>query len=178
VTSGTRERILGAAVGLLAEEGVFVGIHRIAGAAGVATMTVYRHFGDKDQLVARALDHAGRDCLGRLEERLQRYGSDPTDRFVGLQETLAEWLAGEGRKGSLIANAAAELRGQPDHPAQAVIAAHRRALRRRFGQLAEEAGLPDPERVAEELQMLVDAAGVATVADHRLPGPWLRFPRG
>jgi AcrR family transcriptional regulator len=178
VTSGTRERILGAAVGLFSEEGVFVGVDRIAEAAGVATMTIYRHFDDKDELVAAALDHASSACLGRLDERLAEYGNDPRARFVGLQETLAEWLAGEGRKGSLIANAAAELRGRPDHPAQAVIARHRRSLRRRFERLAEEAGLEDPGTVAEVLQMLVDAAGVATVADHRMPGPWLRFARG
>jgi AcrR family transcriptional regulator len=178
VTSGTQERILRAAVGLLAEEGVFVGVDRIAAAAGVATVTVYRRFGDKDRLVAAALDHAGRECLDRLDERLETYGSDPGGRFVGLQETLAEWLAGEGRQCSLIANAAAELRGRPGHPAHAVIARHRLALRRRFERLAEEAGLEEPGAVAEELQMFVDAVGVATVADHRMPGPWPRFPRG
>jgi AcrR family transcriptional regulator len=178
VTSGTHERILCAAVRLFAEEGVFISVDRIADAAGVATMTIYRHFDDKDALVAAALDHASRDCLGRLDERLAEYGSDPTDRFVGLQETLAKWLAGEGRKGWLIAYAAAELRGRSDHPAQAVIAEHRRSVRCRFERLAEEAGQEDPGTAAEELQMLVDAAGVATVADHRMPGPWLRFPRG
>jgi AcrR family transcriptional regulator len=33
-----------------------VGVHRIVGEAGVALMTLYRHFGDKDGLIVAALE--------------------------------------------------------------------------------------------------------------------------
>jgi AcrR family transcriptional regulator len=181
VTTGTRERILAATIRLLSEEGTHAAsIDRIAAEADVATATVYRHFATKDELVAAALDRSSRQCLIRLDRRLDEYGADPVDRFRGLRRTLDEWLAQEGHEGSLIANVAVDLRSVRNHPAWAVIAAHRRALRRSFERLAAAAGLEYPEQRAEELLRFIDAAGVAAIADRRPPDrpPDVQFDAG
>jgi hypothetical protein len=66
----------------------------------------------------------------------------------------------------LVANAATELRGEPDHPAQARIAQHRQALRQLLEDLAKASGAYDPAVLAAQLQVLVDGAVSAASVDH------------
>ena len=58
----------------------------------------------------------------------RRVGRRPRRRpsaLLHLWDVLGEWFAAEDFRGSLIANAAVELRARPDHPAHQVVAAHR-----------------------------------------------------
>jgi AcrR family transcriptional regulator len=55
-TTRTHERILDAATRLFADEGIHAtGVDRVIAEADVAPMTVYRHFGGKDDLVTATL---------------------------------------------------------------------------------------------------------------------------
>src|SRR5438067_1879928 len=47
---------------------------------------------------------------------------------------------------------------EPDHPARAVILAHKRAVRERLRALAATARARDPDLLAEQLQLLIDGA--------------------
>ena len=47
---------------------------------------------------------------------------------------------------------------EPDHPARAVILAHKRAVRDRLRALAAAAVARDPDLLAEQLQLLIDGA--------------------
>ena len=154
-----RERILTTAVALFHEEGIgAVGVNRVIGQADVAPMTLYRQFGSKDALVAAALEQWGVQWLHWLAEAMDRRGDDPQDRFDGLWDALTEWFAGDGFRGSFAANAATELRGEPDHPAHARIAAHRMAVRQLLEDLAKATGAHDAATLAGQLQVLVDGA--------------------
>jgi hypothetical protein len=93
-----------------------------------------------------------------LVEKLERHGDHADARYAGLWDVLEAWFASAGFHGSFVLNAAAELRSEPGHPAQAVIAAHRQALRQLLEDLAKSAGAHDPARVAVQLQVLVDGA--------------------
>jgi hypothetical protein len=75
----------------------------------------------------RAVERA-RGCTG-WPDAMDRRGDDPCDRFDGLWDELEAWFAEDGFRGSFVANAATELRSEPDHPAQAKIVQHRQALR-------------------------------------------------
>jgi AcrR family transcriptional regulator len=166
VSASPRERILTTATELFRKEGIAaVGVNRIIGEAEVAPMTLYRQFAGKDRLVAAALEHWGTQWLQLLAEALDRRGDDPRARFDGLWDTLEAWLASDGFRGSFIANGASELRSQPDHPAQPVIAAHRRALRQLLEDLTKVAGADDPAVLAAQLQVLVDGAIAAATVD-------------
>jgi AcrR family transcriptional regulator len=60
-----RERLLGVAIRLFLEEGIrAVGVHRIVDEAGVAPMTLYRHFGGKEGLVVAALEQWSAESIG------------------------------------------------------------------------------------------------------------------
>src|SRR5512132_1437703 len=166
VSARPRDRILTAATALFQSEGIgAVGVHRILGQADVAPMTLYRQFGGKDALVAATLEQWSIQWLHRLADAMDRRGDDPSDRFDGLWDELEAWFAEEGFRGSFVTNAATDLRGEPDHPAQAKIVQHRQALRQHLEDLAKSAGAHDPAVLAAQLQVLVDGAISAAAVD-------------
>lgn len=166
-----RERLLETATNLLYREGIqTVGINRIVAEAEVALMTLYRQFGDKDNLVAAALEHWSTQWLHWLADHIDRRGDDPEARFAGLWDALDEWFASDGFHGSFIASAATELRGEPEHPAHRVIEGHRLAMRHLLEDLAKAAGAHDPDELATHLQVIVDGATSVAMVD-RTPVP-------
>jgi AcrR family transcriptional regulator len=162
-----RERLLTTATALLDKEGIqSVGINRLIAEAGVALMTLYRQFGDKDTLVAASLQHWSTDWLQWLTEQLDRHGKDPEARFNGLFDALGDWFTGDRFHGSFIASAATELRGEPEHPAHRVIEGHRLAVRQLLEDLAKAAGSKAPGELATQLQVLIDGAIAMAAFDH------------
>ena len=168
-TTRTHEKILDAATRLFADEGIrATGIDRVIAEAGVAPMTVYRHFAGKDDLVTATLERWSERWLGWLRHEAWLAGADPAARLEALWDALEKWFADEGVRGSYVANVAIELRARPGHPAQAVVAAHRAALRRLLRDLLT-ADAPPPAAAVLQLQMLIDGAVAAAVVD-RQPG--------
>jgi AcrR family transcriptional regulator len=166
-----RERLLETATNLLYAEGIqAVGINRIVAEAEVALMTLYRQFGDKDKLVAAALENWSTHWLHWLADHIDRRGDDPKARFAGLWDALDEWFTSKGFRGSFIASAASELRGEPEHPAHRVIEGHRRAMRQLLEDLAKAAGAHDPSDAASQLQLIIDGATSVAMVD-RTPAP-------
>jgi AcrR family transcriptional regulator len=171
VSARPRDRILTTATELFSAEGIgAVGVNRIISRADVAPMTLYRQFGNKDALVAAALEQWSVAWLHRLADAMDRRGDDPGDRFDGLWDELEAWFASDGFRGSFVANAATELRSEPEHPAQSRIVQHRQALRQLLEDLAKSAGAYDPAVLAAQLQVLVDGAVAAASVD-RDPAP-------
>ena len=161
-----RDRILDAATRLFYQQGIeVVGVNQVIDEADVAPMTLYRQFGGKDALVAAALEQWSVQWLHRLSEAMDRRGDDPSDRFDGLWDELEAWFAADDFRGSFVANAATELRSEPDHPAQSRIVQHRQALRQLLEDLAKVAGAYDPAVLAAQLQVLLDGAVSAAAVD-------------
>jgi hypothetical protein len=89
----------------------------------------------------------------------------PRIRFDGLWDELEAWFDEEPFRGSLVANAATELRSEPDHPAQARIAQHRQALRQLLEDLAKSSGAYDPAVLSTQVRVLLDGAISAASGD-------------
>ena len=169
-TTRTHERILDAATRLFADEGIHAtGVDRVIAEADVAPMTVYRHFDGKDDLVTATLARWSERWLGWLRDEARLGGDDPGTRLDALWDALEKWFADERFRGSYVANVATELRAKPGHPAQAVVAAHRAALRELLRDLLTDGDAPPPAATVLQLQMLVDGA-VAAAAVDRQPG--------
>lgn len=167
-TTRPRERILAAATRLFADEGVHAtSVDRVIAEADVAPMTVYRHFGGKDELVTATLRSWSDDWLDRL--RAESSGGQAGSRLDGLWDAIEKWFADEGFRGSYVDNLATELRAKPGHPAQPAIAAHRAALRDLLREIAADAGAPSPDGAALQLHLLLDGATAVAVID-RQPG--------
>jgi AcrR family transcriptional regulator len=165
VAARPRDRILDAATRLFYDHGIkAVGVNRIIAEADVAPMTLYRQFGAKDELVAATIEQWSTHWLHWLNERIDQHGDDPKARLAALWDALGTWFAGDGFRGSLVDNAASELRSEPDHPAQRAITAHRMALRQLLEDLAKMAHARDHADLAAQLQVLVDGAVAVAAA--------------
>jgi AcrR family transcriptional regulator len=155
-----RARILAAANDLFYRHGIrAVGVEAIAEAATTNKMTLYRHFASKDELVAEYLRQSAKGadaCWQRFEQ------AHPGDALAQLRAWLAEManhLTKSDERGCALANAAVEL-PEKDHPARRVIEEFKRAQRTRLARLCRDAGLSEPEMLADELHILLEGARV------------------
>ena len=77
-----------------------------------------------------------------------------------LLKRASQFAAESAGRGCALANAAVEL-AAPRHPARRVVEAHKRRQRERLVALVREAGYARPERLADELFLLVEGARVS-----------------
>jgi AcrR family transcriptional regulator len=86
----TRERILAAALELLAEGGyASAGVQAVAARAKVATGSVYRHFASKDDLFTEAFRRAATRELAAVEAAASDDGRPITERIAAGAEAFA-----------------------------------------------------------------------------------------
>jgi AcrR family transcriptional regulator len=155
-----RSRILTAAAELFYRYGIrAVGVEAIAEAADTNKMTLYRHFASKDELVAEYLRQSANVADRCWERFAQAHPGDPLEQLLAWLEEMAHHLAEPDERGCALANAAIEL-PEKDHPARRVIEEYKRAQRARLVRLSEEAGLREPEMLADELHLLLEGARV------------------
>jgi AcrR family transcriptional regulator len=155
-----RERLLAVSAELFYRHGIrAVGVEAIAEAAGTNKMTLYRHFPSKDELVAEYLRQAAKDANQCWHAYEQAHHGDPLAQIRAWLAEMADHLANPGERGCALANAAVEL---PDkaHPARRVIEDYKIAQRNRLIDLCRDAGLSDPEMLADELHLLLEGARV------------------
>jgi len=156
-----RERILQAARELFYRDGInAVGVDAIATAAGTNKMTLYRHFSSKDELIAAYLSELAAEGEGAWAEARGAHPGDPDAQLRYLMRKVSQWASESSVRGCALANAAVEL-AERKHPARKVVEAHKRKQCERLVALVREAGYLRPERVADELFLLVEGARVS-----------------
>jgi AcrR family transcriptional regulator len=162
-----RERLLTAADELFYEHGVrSVGIDRVIEQADVSKATLYKAFGSKDELIRAYLERRHASRRERMLAAIGRYET-PRDRLLGVFDVLATSSADPGFRGCAFVNASAE--SEPGGSVEAASDESRAWLRALFTELAEAAGVREPEGFARALTMLYDGATVAARMD-RDPG--------
>lgn len=155
------ERILDAAHQLFYRDGIrAVSVDAVAAAAGTNKMTLYRHFGSKDELVAEYLRGCSAHADALWETARAAHPADPQAQLRMLLRHVSRFADGPGGRGCPLANAAVEL-PERRHPGRKVIEAHKRRSRERLEQLCREAGYAQPARLADELFLLVEGARVS-----------------
>ena len=153
-----RERILQTARELFYRDGInAVGVDAIAAAAGTNKMTLYRHFASKDELVAAYLKDLADEGEALWDEARAAHPGDADAQLRFLMRRVSQFAAESTGRGCALANAAVEL-AERKHPARKVVEAHKRRQCERLIALCREAGYARPERVAEELFLLVEGA--------------------
>jgi AcrR family transcriptional regulator len=161
-----QERILAAAKILFYRNGIqATGVEELAGAAGVSKRTLYKLFPGKDQVVAAYLERMNQD-LTTNERSLLRDDLPPRERLLAL---FRHPPASAPFRGCPFHNAAVEL-ATPDHPARAVVLAHKQAVLRLLIETARQAGVDDPETLGHQLAVLFEGAtALATSIDDVAP---------
>ena len=160
-TPPPRQRILAAARELFYRRGIHaVGVDAIAEAARTNKMTLYRHFASKDELVAECLRELVREVDAGWDAIAAACPGDPRGQLLAWLQHISEWIAGEAGRGCALANAAIEL-PDLDHPARRVIRDHKSAVRQRLTELCRDAGLDDPESLADQVFLLCEGVRAA-----------------
>jgi AcrR family transcriptional regulator len=155
-----RERIVACAQDLFHRHGIRgVGVETIAEAAGTNKMTLYRHFGSKDDLVCECLSSKGRKADEIWADIEAASPGDPVGQLYGYLGRVAKFIA-EDERGCDLANAAVELT-EAGHPGLKVIGEFKKRQRDRLARLCEAAGASQPGLLADAIVLLIEGARVS-----------------
>jgi AcrR family transcriptional regulator len=131
----------------------------IAEAADTNKMTLYRHFESKDLLIAAYLRTLAREADVMWDELARAHPGDALAQLRAWVECIGKMMAESGDRGCALANAAVEL-PEKDHPARVVIEEHKTHQRENIAALCRAAGFINPERLADEIFLLLEGARV------------------
>jgi AcrR family transcriptional regulator len=144
---GARERILSASQQLFPDRGInCTGVDQLCAVAEVSKRTLYQHFAGKDELIAEYLRRFDPDVLPEVFDRADLA---PRERLLAVFDIHAPLCPFIG--------AAVEIQ-DPGHPARVLARDYKRAFAARLTETAREAGAIDPERLGEQLALLLDGA--------------------
>ena len=161
-TGDARERILSSAYTLFCRHGIrAVGVDTIIERSGVAKMTVYRHFGSKDDLVLAVLDRREQLWTRKwLEREVRRRAERPVDRLLAIFDVFDEWFHRRDFEGCLFVNALLEIDDRK-HPIHIACREQLARIREFLIELATEAGVADPDDFARQWHILMKGSIVS-----------------
>jgi len=159
--ASTRDRLLDAAAQLFYSQGIGVGVEALCRAAGVSKRSMYQLFDSKDEVMAASLERMAPGYWASLapSDHDQR---GPRVRILHVFERLEEQAASPDYRGCPFVAAAVEVK-RPDHPAALTARKYKDALTGFFEREAEQAGVPQPALLAQQLTMVFDGASARAV---------------
>jgi AcrR family transcriptional regulator len=154
----TRQRILGIAGDLFFRNGYrAVGVDTIVKEAGIAKMTLYRHFPSKDDLIVAYLEEVNRLFWDWFDEAIEPNAGKPRDQLVAVFGALEKLVKSPQCYGCAFLVAASEF-PELDSPGHQVALNHKQAVRDRMRDLADQAGARTPDALADQLLLLMDGS--------------------
>jgi AcrR family transcriptional regulator len=162
-TSEARQRILETADRLFYQNGVrAVGIDRIIAEAGVAKMSLYKHFPSKDDLIVAVLQYREGQVLEFFRASMERHGRRTRDKLRAFFAALKEWFESPGFRGCAFQNAAVEL-ADPAHAGTQFVRDHKRRFTEILRGFVEESVGKSATRLVPMIALLVEGAIVTAV---------------
>jgi AcrR family transcriptional regulator len=153
-----RDRILDAARDLFRKHGIRgVGVDAIASAADSNKMTLYRHFGSKDDLIVACLQAATREWDGFWKGLEDRNPDDAEAQLADWIDRVAEGIRSGGDCNCEILSAAFQLMPD-DGSALKVINEFKTRQRERLALICQAAGIDDSELLTTTLVLLIEGA--------------------
>jgi len=163
--SDARQRVLATADRLFYAEGIHsVGVDRIIAEAGVAKMTLYKHFPSKDDLVLAVLRQREESVTEFFSQAIEKHASKRVDPLSAFFAALKEWFDSPGFRGCVFINTAAEV-ADPKHPAAAFAAEHKARFHAMLAGIVERSAGAAAKKVAPAIALLVEGAIVAAVME-------------
>lgn len=140
------------------------GVDTVVAESGVSKPTLYAHFRSKEQLVAAVLERRHANRRVEVPAWVAARADTPKGRLLAVFDWLAELYSVDSGRGCAFLNAAAEA-PDDDSPVRAVTRRHKAWWREQFAGYAREAGLPAPDQLAVQLQLLCDGVHARSVVD-------------
>jgi AcrR family transcriptional regulator len=168
-TVGARDRIVDTAYDLFSRHGIrAVGVDRIVAESGVAKMSLYRHFGSKDELVLTFLQERERRWTNEwLRAEVERRGATASQRMLAIFDVFGEWFLIEDFEGCSFINVLLEFDDRANRVRQASVE-YLGNIRSFLQELATEAGSTDPRALAHQWHILMKGSIVAAGEGDRI----------
>lgn len=155
------DQLIDAALALFQEQGYrATGIDAILKRAGVAKMTLYKHFATKDDLILAALRRADERSRALMFSDIERRASDPRGRLLALFDFASDWVTADEFRGCLFIRATGEF-AEADGPIRMACSEHASIVTRYITGLAVQAGVREPEALANQLLLLFKGVLIA-----------------
>jgi AcrR family transcriptional regulator len=155
--NSAREKLLSSAATLFYAQGInAVGIDTIIANAGVAKMSLYNNFANKNDLIAEVLKREDALWFARFTTFIESRPAGSA-RILAVFDFLAQEFDSPAYRGCLFQLACAEL---PDaaHPGRRVVLSHKHRFRLTLQRLCRETQIEHADRVADQLILLTDGA--------------------
>lgn len=153
-----RQRLIDAAADLFYRHGCHAtGIDTVIARAGVAKMTLYKHFPSKEALVEAVVGHLDELFRGRYATALEAGALGPTERLLGLFQVVEEWTRSGDFCGCPFVNICAEY-ADHDSPVHGAAARNKAYMLEVMTGLTQAAGAADPAGLARQLQILLEGS--------------------
>ena len=154
----TKDRILNAAENLFFQEGINItGVDRVANSAGVSIVTLYKHFGSKDNLLREVLDRRLTEWTSHWDAAIAAAES-PQARLLAIFDAIETFRAAAGATQWCCFLATASERPAPapgsEDPVFDLIRQDTAMVTERLVTFAEEAGCSDPQAGAASVLLL------------------------
>ena len=169
-SSQARQQILETASELFYQKGIqYVGINEVLAASGVAKRTLYRWFPSKDKLIEEVMKHRASQWLCWFEEAVAARGNTPKERLLATFDVLREWYASPNFRGCPFINAVLEI-ADASHKAHQVSVDLRESIRQIIMDLADEAGVENPEFFSQQYLLLIGGASLMATIEQSPSG--------
>src|SRR6476661_916350 len=162
-TSEARQRILETADRLFYQDGIrAVGIDRIIAEAGVAKMSLYKHFPSKDDLILAVLKYREVGVLEFFRSSMERHAKKAKSPLRAFFAALKDFFESPGFRGCPFQNAAVEL-ADPAHAGAEFVRGHKQRFSEFLRGLIQETVGKAAAKVAPAVSILVEGALVTTL---------------
>ncbi|MGG5839885.1 TetR/AcrR family transcriptional regulator [Huaxiibacter chinensis] len=153
----TREKILMTAEQLIYQNGIHAtGMDRLVKTSGVARKSIYRHFANKEDVAAAALNERDERWLHWFRTESDK-GETPQNRILNMFTVLKSWFESEGFRGCAFINTAGEV-GDPEDPVRQIAKRHKQKWLDYILELTEQLNIEQPAMLARQLLILMEGA--------------------
>ncbi len=157
-----RERIGRAAYDLFSRGGTqSVGVDAVIARAGAAKMTLYRNYPSKDDLIIDFLQRRERIWTHEwLRAQALERGSTAGEQLLAIFDVFGDWFAGPGFDGCAFLTTMVEVK-DIDSPVRRASVEHLANIRAFITELADRAGIEDPDAFARQWHILMKGSIMA-----------------
>lgn len=140
-----------------------VGIDTLLAEAGVAKMTLYKHFASKDDLIIAVLEKRDRWFRESLTAAVTEAGRSPLKQLQAVFDWHESWFGGADFNGCAFLRALSEY-PDPSHSIHKTAWSHKEGIKALLATICQAAETKTPVKFAGVLNMLLDGAIVAAHA--------------
>jgi AcrR family transcriptional regulator len=164
MASDTRQRLTQAALDRFYRDGFRnVGIDQILDDVGISKTAFYKHFACKEDLMLAALEMQNQWLQETFRNMIREQGGRAAaDQLRALFDVVEQIIGQDGFHGCIFVNAAIEFPLSHD-PVHQLSARNKEAIYDIVYEIAERAGAAAPDRLTQELCMIIDATYVGRV---------------